>query len=108
MSTEIPDEVIERLKSANGPGQCIVLGNDDGVAAFRAPSAAEYQFFVDSIAKDETKGTALKALVMACRVYPDQAEFLSMVNRRPALVQVFGNELVEFAGLKRITLRKVL
>lgn len=107
MSTEtITDETLQKLKAEHG--SVLHLGNEFGEAVFRVPSDTEWQRFQDELADQETRGAAMKPLVIACCVYPEPPRFLDMIKRRPGLVATFGGEIVDFAGVKKVTVRKIL
>jgi hypothetical protein len=103
---EIPPEVISKLKAEHGGLR--LLGNDDGCAIFRCPTTQEWQRFLDQMAEPETKAAAVKQLVIDCCVYPPEAQFFALIERKPGIVNAFGGDVIEFAGMKRLQTRKDL
>ena len=68
-------------------------------AVFRYPTRVEYRKFKTEAGDEETKVTALETLVIACCVHPDGPAFSAMLDRRPGLIDSFGNGLARKAGL---------
>jgi hypothetical protein len=75
-------------------------------AAFRGANPAEWQRFLDETHDKERVSRATRALVVSCAVWPPEAEFGAMLKEKPGLVQSFGNELTDFCGSRRATVRK--
>jgi hypothetical protein len=101
---EITPEAIAELEAKHGEVE--VYESDFGSAAFRAANSKEWQRFLDEMNNDALKSRALKNLVFACCVAPERAEFDRFIERRPGLVQGFGNQLVEFCGMHTVRVRK--
>lgn len=104
----ISDDILKAVKEKHGGVELHLFGNRHGQAVFRLPSEHEYQRFIDEQVNPETKGAAMKTLVISCAVYPEAAEFRSMIANRPGLVLTFGNELIQEAGLEAANVRKKL
>ncbi len=92
-----PDErTIERLKAEHGE---VYLLEAAGVAVVaRPPSRAEYRRFRARALDEKNRADALEALTRACVVWPEQAEFDTLLEQKPALAEVFGAKLLELAG----------
>lgn len=101
---ELTKQVIEKLEAEHGA--ILPVKAKSGAAAFRVPTPEEWQRFVDELADPEMKPRALKGLVFSCRVWPEDGEFAALIGRRPGLVQSFGGELTEFAGIERVEVVK--
>jgi hypothetical protein len=93
----IPDEVIAKLKLEHKNLRKVVV--KDGAVVFRGPTPQEWDQFQEEFGDKELRGAATKRLVLNCRAWPEEAEFLKMLERKPALVQIFGNHVAEQAGL---------
>lgn len=106
MGNTITKEVAEKVKADKGLARVLCFGNEYGEALFRHPTDGEYQRFVAELSDSDTKPSALRTLVLACAVYPEEQDFLVMIRQYPGLVQTFGGELVEAAGLKKATVKK--
>ena len=98
------DATVSELEAKHGP--ILSLESEFGEAAFRVPTAVEWQRFIDELADAETRGRAARNLVVACRVHPSAEDFIALIGSRPGLVQAFGNQLTDFAGLKKVEIRK--
>jgi hypothetical protein len=103
-STKLTDEVFAELKAKHG--DVIGLETDDGAAVFRAPTRQEWERFLKEQASEDTKAAAHRPLIMGCRVWPEKDAFDALVARKPGILLSFGGELIEFAGLKRVQVRK--
>lgn len=102
----VPAEVVADLKSKYG--EVHLLGNEFGVAVFRVPKLTEWQRYRDERANPQASGVALRHLVNMCRVWPEAVEFKALIDGRPAMIDVFGGELLEIAGAKSATIVKKL
>lgn len=102
------DQLIADLKAKYPDTELHLLGNEFACVVVRVPSAAEFIRFTDDLSDATLKGIALRRLLRACVVHPNEKDYDAMVAARPGLVQTFGNELVEIAGVKAVTERKKL
>ena len=105
---EFSPEVIAQLESEHGPIDVgfQIYESDFGSAAFRPPKPQEWQRYLDEMNQEALKSRALKHLVFSCAIAPDKAEFQALIDSRPGLVQGFGNQLVDFAGMFGVRVRK--
>jgi hypothetical protein len=65
---------------------------------FRMPTRVEQREYKKKRQDENTSATALEDLVVACRVWPDQADFKVMLDQRPFLIESFGDGLLREAG----------
>lgn len=91
-------EQIEALKRAHGEVR-VLRAAGEPVALARVPSAAEYQRWKEHSDDEATKFYALAELAQTCVLEPAGAEFRALLDRRPALGDVLGKELLRIAGL---------
>jgi len=84
----------------------LVLETDFGDAAFRLPKEGEWDRFLEEHNVPETRATALKHVVHACRVWPEKPVFDRMIAQAPGLVTSMGNELIEHVGVLKTAVRK--
>ncbi len=90
------DDVIERLKAEHGEVYLVEAG-DVGVIV-RPPTRAEYRRF-RALAMDEKKrADAVERLARDCVLWPDADGLDELLERRPALTEVVGGELLKLAG----------
>jgi|SRR5688572_1121941 len=90
-------------------GELIQLEASAGeVAVFKAPRGAVWARFRVQAGDDKKRTVSVENLVRGCLVYPPEAEFDALVERRPGLIESFGVALVEHAGLTDRVEKKVL
>ena len=96
----IPQETIAKVKAERGAGglELHVLEAAGNAVIVRTPSSGIWDAFQE--ARDKVGTRALRQLLCDCVVYPESAEVLGMLDRRPALANVFGAKLLELAGLE--------
>ena len=107
-ATEISEDVIAEVRAANPGVELHLLGNEYGQAIFRVPPAAVHDRFIEQASDPTTRVQAIRALVFGSLVYPTKEQFQELVRARPGLVAVFGGELVEIAGTKRVSVNRKL
>lgn len=97
---------IEVLKTQHG--QLHLLELDDEAVVAKAPTRALWKRF-RAQTQDETKRLiAAENLVRDCVVWPAKNELEAMWERKPGLIESFGSELLELAGLSNKVEKKAL
>lgn len=64
----------------------------------RPPTAAEWRMYVAKAGNPVEKDSSNDFLVDACVLWPDKAERDAVFEKRPAMLTVWANEIVEIAG----------
>lgn len=64
----------------------------------RAPTRAEYKRFRAESLDDKRRADAVENLCRSCVVWPDAAEFSRILDRKPALADIFGAKVLDAAG----------
>lgn len=102
-----PDD-IEKLKESLGGIEIHHLVNDEHQEEIvvKVPSWPIYRTYQETRANADTRAVAMKKLVTDVLVYPTPAVFEGMVAGRPALVDVFGADVLEVAGGTKTTRKK--
>jgi hypothetical protein len=92
---------IEELKIKHKVKELFSIDLDDaGTVLIKKPSRAVWGRFVDALSDDDaSKSRAITELVDSCVVDPEQAEFKTIVDEYPAIVQTIANTIKEVAGL---------
>lgn len=88
---------IEALKQDNGEiflltaetGDCIVV---------KPPTKIQYKRFKDTATNEKKKAYATEDLVRDCLVFPSLEQFNALLEKRPALPDVFGAAVLNIAG----------
>jgi hypothetical protein len=78
--------------------ELLIFKTKSGVLALKPPAASDYHRFVDGVGGDGSKYSAMKVLLLACRVYPDRASAVALIEKQPALVVKAAGELQELGG----------
>lgn len=92
-----PDkETIERLKAEYGEVYLVEVG-EAGVIV-RPPTRAEYRRFRALAIDEKKRADAVERLVRDCVLWPDADGLDELLERRPALTEVIGGELLKLAG----------
>jgi len=96
--TETVEEKLVELEKLHGELVRInVRGH--GYVAFRAPTSGEYQKMFDHLSDPKrSNASTQRALVVACRVYPDTGDFKAILEAKPALARVACDALDDLAG----------
>ncbi len=89
--------VINELKSRH-PEVYILTAKGGESIAVRPPTDGEWGAFLDD--REKIGSRALKSLVRSCVLFPPEIEFLKLLDKRPALANVFGAKIMEIAGLE--------
>lgn len=90
------DDVIERLRAEHGEIYQLEAAGEAVIA--RPPTRAEYRRFRAKVLDEKGREAALETLTRACVVWPDTSAFDALLERKPALAEVFGAKLLELAG----------
>ena len=104
----ISDELKERLKAAHPDRELHYLANEYAELVIAVPIQEEFQRWVDESQDPAVKTRADRILLTSAVVHPPEAEFLALLRKRPGIVRVFAQEIVELAGVKAATERKKL
>ncbi len=98
-SSSFPAEVIERVKLAHPNSELRELTTEEGIAIIcKAPNRGEYKRFKSMVVDPAQKSMALEALLFGCCVHPSTSELGSLLERRPAYAEVYGEKLAGWAG----------
>jgi hypothetical protein len=99
-TNKIDPQVLADLKAKHGEDSVHPLTTTDGkyTIVVRRPGRAQWKRFRHMIADPAKRADALETLVRDCMLYPDRQAFEAMLEERPALAEVFGDEVGELAG----------
>lgn len=67
----------------------------------RVPGRAEYRRFKTLALDERRRVDAAETLVRDCCLYPDGNWLNDLLERQPALAEVFGGKLLELAGMSQ-------
>src|SRR3954470_3055869 len=97
----ITDQEIETLKAAYPGDELHLLSNEEHGAEIvvKVPSDGEWKRYRTTGTDPAQRPFALRALLLSCIVHPAPAEVSAILGRRPGLVETFGAELLEIAGV---------
>ena len=95
---EIESDLLARLRSEHGDDLHKLEASEVSIVA-RPPTNAEYRRFRAKTADERTRPDALEELALSCLIHPSRAEFEKILQRKPALADVFGAKLLEIAGI---------
>jgi hypothetical protein len=106
----ITEEQIEALKAEHPGDELHLLANEEHGAevVVKVPNDGEWKRYRTTGTDPAQRPFALRSLLLACIVYPAPAEVSAMLARRPGLVETFGAELLEIAGVSQATTRRKL
>jgi len=106
----ITEEQITKLKEAHPGAELHHIHNEDtGVdVVVKAPSESEWKRFRSMQSDPEQRAHAIGVLFRACLVHPAAQEFAPIIAAKPGLVETFGGDLVDIAGVSRANTRKKL
>lgn len=88
---------IEELRSKFPGAELIELKSKSATVVARV-TKAEVDMFRELITGTSTKGRAMERFVRACVVYPSPDEVSTILNLRSALVEKWGEALLDAAG----------
>jgi hypothetical protein len=93
------DPKIEAEVKAQHPEAVFLTAKGSGeTVAVVSPNRVKWKAFRKMMAKEDTRADALEQFLRNCAVWPDAAGITAMLERKPALAEVFGEELVGLAG----------
>lgn len=90
-------EQIEQFETANPDGIETVV-TEYGVFMVKGVQRPLWKQYVNMLAEPGKKGDALDYLAQLGRVYPDEATFATVINRKPAIVSAFIGPISELSG----------
>lgn len=90
-------EVLERL-AAMGM-ELHHLSSDEYDVVVKRPDRPSYKRFKSMMSDPQKRVDALEQLMRDCLVHPTRQEFDAMLDKRPALGDLFGARVLELAGL---------
>jgi len=93
---DISDDVMAQLKSEHGV-DLFVYSTEDTTIVFRKPKRAEHKRFLDQISSDKSKADAMEIYVRGAVVYPDKADFSSLLDEYAGLIEVLAGEIASAA-----------
>jgi hypothetical protein len=104
------EEAIAKARQSNANVELRQYSSVSGEAVFRLPNSAEASAFRKrTFDKDAgTRADALENLVRTCLVFPDVETFNALINKRPFLVDTWGDKLVDAAGAEEQVTEKKL
>ena len=96
---ELDPAVVAKHKAAHAGEVHLLTTKKSGIQVLcKTPGEGEWARFLDERGDPKMKGRALRNLFLSCLLAPDPKEFYQVLGTKPALAEVFANELVEIAG----------
>lgn len=92
------ETLIETLRATHGDVELYLLSPDEHGVVARGPGREAWRRFIAG-AKGGKELTAMENLLWDCAVHPSREELEALLERRPALVVTYGNQLAQIAGL---------
>ena len=92
----IDPQVFEQLKEKHPRAVSLTAGGD--TIAVAPPTRPQWRRFKAAAADERKRPDALELILRDCLLYPDPQAFESMIEKRPALVEVFAEQVLELAG----------
>jgi hypothetical protein len=89
---------IDAAKQNNPDVELLQLSSASGDVVLRVPAAAEVAVFRKRIMDKETRSSAIENLVRTCLVFPAREAFNALVQKRPFLIEKYGEKLTDAAG----------
>jgi hypothetical protein len=103
----IPPERIRELKDKFPHSDLSLITAPTGeVVVLRNPSREEWRRFKVKAADERKRSDAMEQLLSICVVEPSAVALDSMLEKRPALLETFCDELFEMAGLAKRDVEK--
>ena len=97
-------EKVAAIKATYPAAQHLVCGEDEVVV--RPPDRQTWRRFKSELADEAKKPNAVENLLIGCTLLPDQAELAAMLDRKPALAELFGSKVVTLAvGEAEVTVK---
>lgn len=94
----INDKTLAELKAKHPELELHHLVRGDVDVVVKSPGRGEWKKFRAEQSDDKKRPEALERLVRSCCVHPAAEELDAMLERRPAVAEVFGMQLMELAG----------
>lgn len=103
-------KILEELKAKNpravvltGTATALIVGEkalsaDGDTVVVAPPSRAQWRRFKSMASDDRKRPDALEMILRDCLMHPAAPAFESMLDMRPALIEVFGEQVLELAG----------
>lgn len=89
-------ETIANLKEKHSDIYLLEAGEHEVVV--RPPTRGEYRRFRAMATDDRKKPEAVETLLRDCVLYPESAEIERLLEKKPALADIFGGKVLELAG----------
>lgn len=100
-------DTITKLKSAHGDDLHLFTSGGHELV-LKAPGRDLWTKFKRTSQEPARRAQALEHLVTDCIVHPERDAVVSLIDRRPGLVDTVGEKLAELAGLdERASLEKL-
>lgn len=98
---------IEQVK-AKHPGVELFLLSSGSAEVIAKVGKVEVDMFKDLVMAPATKSRAMERFVRACVIFPSPEEVLTILQRKPALVEKWGDKLLDEAGhAEEVELKKL-
>lgn len=94
--TKIDKALLEQLRAQHGDVFELTEGGETVVV--KRPSRGDYRRFRQDRQDDKRRAMALETLFEACLVHPELDALEPVLDRKPALADVFGGRLLEIAS----------
>lgn len=88
--------LVEQLRAKHG--ELFELTEGGETVLVKRPSRADYRKFRHDRMDDKRREFAAEELFEACLVHPELDEFDAVLDRKPALADLFGHVISEIAG----------
>ncbi|HEX2863663.1 MAG TPA: hypothetical protein VHN99_03775 [Deinococcales bacterium] len=97
LAPALDPKLVEQLKAEHGDTLKLLKAAGETVVV-RPPRKVEYERFRDASFDEKKRARALEQLVREAVVHPSRDEFDALLQRKPALSEVFGARVIELAG----------
>lgn len=94
---EVPAEILDQLQAKHQ--DVAILSANDEVIVVRPPTRPEYKRFRARSVDVNMRADAVEELTKSVLLYPDRTGFDVILDKKPALADVFGAKVLELAGL---------
>lgn len=92
------NEIVEKLKSEHGE-RIVYAKTPMGLVACRPPTVHEHQRISDKYNDPKASNfSAQKEYIYGCRIHPERADFVSIMEAYPGLIVKFTDALADAAG----------
>jgi hypothetical protein len=97
--TELPPEVIDKVRAAHGGLELKLLTAEDGTQVIaKAPNRGEWKRYRSMINDPAQRASAYEALFFGCVVYPTGGQLTALIEGRPGYCETFGERLAAWSG----------